>query len=823
MSAEAGSRILARAEELADTSELADEIIEITSRARAAGIDQGALGGLVRAVRALDGDPAALFRAVRSRGRADRFAADHEMLDAVSDVEDEIAQRARAVRDLRHQGTQARRQAQQDRTAAENQLARARAMHVTDLCTGCHQARAHAIESAQRQLAGAQEREDLASGALEVLAPLAYPAALQAVRRVPEDLEAIYEAVYDLVHRDPHAMPKNGTFITGEGAGQPADPEPAEPLPCAKLAQGLPHPAHQMPDRHHSRTCPGIAPLKAGARVEYGTFGPGGGDRLGEIQRAQRQHGQDGYLVIPLSLTQGDGFLPMWYPASRVKPWQRARWSYDAVRNAWSRVMAAADPTVPGSEVADAAGDSSSYDEEKKRIMLALAGEPERHRRAAPVTICHASRHPSARKELPDLVPGDLIERGTGMTFYGGGLGIGRVSQVARSGREILPGRHEDEIAPRWQARDARGEVIASGTHDWSTAAIAEGCERPGPAGPSYEPAEGDRVRARRYLQPHLRAGDGANRELRHEWTGTATGPRGMLADNGQYVDFRYMFLGGSPKDGTCAYLVTDVEPLRDPAGQRSTWAQAATTARLASFNAQLAEGWKRRAEQTGYLRAAYGIDPAKVSYLALAGRPGEVAVQLSQAQDHLLNRRFAAMDRELGAAIEHLQNAPGTRGARARRSVEELRQWLQGCLGKPKAITLIDGESRPVTRRPDGSWTCPWCESPAGMPGQGPRADFDRGCPNPGCLASMPADRLTAWKEQQAADERERHRRAAIADFTARQAEERRHAQEQLWADLEAQASEKGACLRCLRESDWRGGRAKLVRHRTKNYHDDG
>ena len=49
------------------------------------------------------------------------------------------------------------------------------------------------------------------------------------------------------------------------------------------------------------------------------------------------------------------------------------------------------------------------------------------------------------------------------------------------------------------------------------------------------------------------------------------------------------------------------------------------------------------------------------------------------------------------------------------------------------------------------------------------------------------------------------------------------RHAQKQLWADLEAQATEKGACLRCLRESDWRGARPKLVRHRTKNYHDDG
>jgi hypothetical protein len=65
---------------------------------------------------------------------------------------------------------------------------------------------------------------------------------------------------------------------------------------------------------------------------------------------------------------------------------------------------------------------------------------------------------------------------------------------------------------------------------------------------------------------------------------------------------------------------VTSGEPA---VGGTGTWARAATAARLASFNAQLAEDWKRRAEQAGYLRAAYGIDPGKISHLALyAGRP---------------------------------------------------------------------------------------------------------------------------------------------------------------------------------------------------------
>src|SRR6266536_2060781 len=49
-------------------------------------------------------------------------------------------------------------------------------------------------------------------------------------------------------------------------------------------------------------------PLKAGNRVESGTFGPGGGNRLDEMKRPERKHPQDGYLIIPPSLTPGDGY-----------------------------------------------------------------------------------------------------------------------------------------------------------------------------------------------------------------------------------------------------------------------------------------------------------------------------------------------------------------------------------------------------------------------------------------------------------------------------------------------------------------------------------
>ena len=80
--------------------------------------------------------------------------------------------------------------------------------------------------------------------------------------------------------------------------------------------------------------------MNSGDMVEFGTSGPHGRDRLGRIQRAQRRYRQDGYWVIPLSGTIGDGFLPCWYPADMVAPWQPQRWAYDARANIWRRTYA---------------------------------------------------------------------------------------------------------------------------------------------------------------------------------------------------------------------------------------------------------------------------------------------------------------------------------------------------------------------------------------------------------------------------------------------------------------------------------------------------
>lgn len=210
--------LLARAHELADTAGLAEEITTIIGRARTARVDQVALAGLVTAVRLLDGDATALFRAVRGRRDDGGFGRDTELLEAADQAAEDIAARIRAVGQLHRQADEVLQRARADIEAARNELARALAMSVTNPCHGCHSARSSAIEAAERHLDDACEREGLAAAAIEVLALLVrkLSAALRAVRRVPDDLHEAYEATYDLVSADPQALPQDGDFITGQ-------------------------------------------------------------------------------------------------------------------------------------------------------------------------------------------------------------------------------------------------------------------------------------------------------------------------------------------------------------------------------------------------------------------------------------------------------------------------------------------------------------------------------------------------------------------------------------------------------------------------------
>src|SRR5258708_66947 len=157
MGAETERALLARAEELADTGDLAERIIEMIGWARAARVDQEALGGLVTAVRLLDGDVIALFRAVRGRYQAGKFNHDTELLEIVEEVEDDISAQAKAAARLRRQADEALQRARSDLTAARRQLAAALAMAVKDPCRGCHTAKAAAIAAAEARIRECQE------------------------------------------------------------------------------------------------------------------------------------------------------------------------------------------------------------------------------------------------------------------------------------------------------------------------------------------------------------------------------------------------------------------------------------------------------------------------------------------------------------------------------------------------------------------------------------------------------------------------------------------------------------------------------------------
>lgn len=86
----------------------------------------------------------------------------------------------------------------------------------------------------------------------------------------------------------------------------------------------------------------------------------------------------------------------------------------------------------------------------------------------------------------------------------------------------------------------------------------------------TYQPHAGDRVRVRRYQQPHLDRPDG--RELEAEYTGIVKdirywpGQTQIFMDEAEGGFFcpEYVFFGGDPRDGTCRYLVTEIEPALD-------------------------------------------------------------------------------------------------------------------------------------------------------------------------------------------------------------------------------------------------------------------
>lgn len=74
-----------------------------------------------------------------------------------------------------------------------------------------------------------------------------------------------------------------------------------------------------------------------GDRVEYGL------GRLGVINSKPKiKWRATHYLVKPLSITAGDGYLPAWYPELRIQLADMTRWEFCATRNVYSRKVAMA-------------------------------------------------------------------------------------------------------------------------------------------------------------------------------------------------------------------------------------------------------------------------------------------------------------------------------------------------------------------------------------------------------------------------------------------------------------------------------------------------
>jgi hypothetical protein len=222
------TQLLARAEELDETSELAWQVIAILGCGRAAGLDvHDALGGLIRAALTLDGDHLAIYRVSGAP-----FADERDLADALLDAEDEIMEWLAEARRTQARAMAALAAARASLAAAGAALAAARAELAAALAMPARtkeQSRARAaaitaarerIAEAEGRIAEAQQRIALAEQALAILGPLIdrLRLALAHIRRVPQDLGEYYEGWYEHL-RQGHQAPHDGRWITGEGAG----------------------------------------------------------------------------------------------------------------------------------------------------------------------------------------------------------------------------------------------------------------------------------------------------------------------------------------------------------------------------------------------------------------------------------------------------------------------------------------------------------------------------------------------------------------------------------------------------------------------------
>jgi hypothetical protein len=202
MSSDPERRLLARAGDLADTSDLAELVIDVLASARAARLDPDAITGLTAAALGLGADGVEVYRAGDGPG-VTPFANDAAMLEAIEEAESDARGIAAGAGRLRDQAGPALR-------AAHAALTAARAMP---------SATREQADARSAALAEAAKRVALARDALQTARALVHRLGRVADRlaQVPEDLREVYDAAYGFIARD-GVLPASGDWLTGMGS-----------------------------------------------------------------------------------------------------------------------------------------------------------------------------------------------------------------------------------------------------------------------------------------------------------------------------------------------------------------------------------------------------------------------------------------------------------------------------------------------------------------------------------------------------------------------------------------------------------------------------
>lgn len=214
-------QLLTRAEVLEDTGDLVQAVTGVLAGAQAAGVDPAAVTSLAAAARALDPGAVTSYDAGSKQDRqaGGGYRSDAEMLEAVSEAEDDTRGRVLEVQQLQERVRAALDAALEDLAAARAALAAARAMPVREKCDGCHAARAAAISAAEAAIADAEARIRICGAATELLGPLAarLQRALERLRAAPQDLGEVYELIYEFIRRG-GKLPRYGRWVQGANA-----------------------------------------------------------------------------------------------------------------------------------------------------------------------------------------------------------------------------------------------------------------------------------------------------------------------------------------------------------------------------------------------------------------------------------------------------------------------------------------------------------------------------------------------------------------------------------------------------------------------------